>query len=364
MAPDGSGQRAVTGGERRYEWPSAADDGTIVAADETGRLHRLTLDGAALGAPIPTAATAATEDAPAETPTHVRISPDGARIAYDAGDRRRPDDAVDARGRHRARRSPARRSGRQGLVAPSWIGNGALLLSRDVTADEPGATSFSLYAVGGGDDSAEPWFSDDGATWATGFDAAASRSGTRIAVLEDDAADNDGTPRARRAAAVRRRRAGRAAGVPLRDRRWRPRTPTARPARRSRPTAPGSPGPRATASTSPRSARSTTAARSASRSSRSPAPGSPTGRPATHRRAAGAARGRAAAHARGQHPRAPAPARRCASAACAPGSRSARPRPSASRCGSRARSASRASRRARSRTRARRRSASGCAGDR
>ena len=83
MAPDGSGQTPLTGGERRYEWPSAADDGTIVASDETGRLWRMSLDGVALGAPIPTAATVATEDVPAETPTHVRISPDGARIAYD-----------------------------------------------------------------------------------------------------------------------------------------------------------------------------------------------------------------------------------------------------------------------------------------
>ena len=75
MAPDGSAQTPLTGGERRYEWPSAADDGTIVASDETGRLWRMTLDGVVLGAPIPTAATVATEDAPAETPTHVRISP-------------------------------------------------------------------------------------------------------------------------------------------------------------------------------------------------------------------------------------------------------------------------------------------------
>jgi len=83
MAPDGSAQTPLTGGERRYEWPSAADDGTIVASDETGRLWRMTLDGVALGPGIPTAATTATEDVPAETPTHVRISPDGTKIAYD-----------------------------------------------------------------------------------------------------------------------------------------------------------------------------------------------------------------------------------------------------------------------------------------
>jgi hypothetical protein len=83
MAPDGSGQVRLTGGERRYEWPSAADDGTIVASDETGRLQRMSRDGVALGEPIPTAATVATGDVAAETPTHVRVSPDGTRIAYD-----------------------------------------------------------------------------------------------------------------------------------------------------------------------------------------------------------------------------------------------------------------------------------------
>src|ERR1700754_4259644 len=76
MAADGSAQTPLTGGERRYEWPSAADDGTLVAADETGRLWRMTIDGVVSGPAIPTAATVATEDAPAETPTHVRISPD------------------------------------------------------------------------------------------------------------------------------------------------------------------------------------------------------------------------------------------------------------------------------------------------
>jgi hypothetical protein len=90
---------------------------------------------------------------------------------------------------------PGQALGQAGMVAPSWIGSGQLLVSRDVTADEPGAISFSLYGLGGGDDSAEPWFSDDGASWATGHDAAASRSGTRLAVLEDDAADSDGAPR-------------------------------------------------------------------------------------------------------------------------------------------------------------------------
>ena len=191
MAPDGSAQTPLTGGERRYEWPSAADDGTIVASDETGRLWRMTLDGVALGPGIPTAATTATEDVPAETPTHVRISPDGTKIAYDQvidGDPTTLWTPAQATGLD----FPGQETGQAFLVSPSWIGSSALLLSKDVASQEPGAT-FSRYALGP-DDSAEPWFGDDASTWATGFDAAASRDGRRIAVLEDDSADNDGTP--------------------------------------------------------------------------------------------------------------------------------------------------------------------------
>ena len=192
MAPDGGGQTPLTGGERRYEWPSAADDGTIVASDENGRLWRMTLDGVALGAPIPTAATMATEDVPAETPTHVRVSPDGTKIAYDQvidGDATTLWTPAAATGLD----FPGQAAGQGFQVAPSWIGGDRLLLSQDVAAEDPGPV-FSLYDVGGADGSAEAWFSDAASTWATAFDAAASRSGTRIAVLEDDAADHDGMP--------------------------------------------------------------------------------------------------------------------------------------------------------------------------
>src|SRR3954454_22262411 len=158
-APDGSGQPPLTGGERRYEWPSAADDGTIVASDETGQLWRMTLDGVGIGAPIPTAATGASEDAPAEPPTHVRISPDGARIAYDQvidGDPTTLWTPAVATGLD----FPGQQAGQAFMVAPSWIGDGMLLLSRDVASQDPG-TTFSLYTAGGADGSADPWFSDE-----------------------------------------------------------------------------------------------------------------------------------------------------------------------------------------------------------
>ena len=190
MNADGSGQRAITHGEQRYEWPSTADDGTLVATDELGRLHRLARDGTALGPPIPTAATVATEDVPAETPTHVRISPDGTKIAYDQlidGDPTTLWTPANATGLD----FPGQALGQQGFISPSWIGNGRLVLSRDVTSDAP--APIALYSLGG-DNSEEPWFEDGAADWATGFGAVTSRDGTRIAVLEDDAADNDGVP--------------------------------------------------------------------------------------------------------------------------------------------------------------------------
>src|SRR3954447_23240679 len=187
MAPDGTSQAQVTAaGTLRYEWPSAADDGTILAPDTAGMLHRLSPAGAEIGS-FATAAVGSTEDAPAETPTHVRISPDGTKVAYD--------EAIDSDvGTLWSDFSgfPGQTLGQEGLISPSWIGSSRLLLSRDISASDAGET-FALYDLGA-DNTAVDWFSDNGAPWATGFDPVASRDGSRIAVVEDDAAEADGTP--------------------------------------------------------------------------------------------------------------------------------------------------------------------------
>lgn len=192
VAPDGTGERALTA-SNGYEWPSAADDGTIAAAGPNGSLYRFTPAGAAIGDPTPTQATFADEDLPAESPTHVRISPDATKIAYDQV----IDFAVTTLWTPAGATTldfPNQLAGQEGLESPSWLGSGRYLLSRDLTFADPDVADFALYDTDDGDDSAADWFSDDGTPWATGLDAATTRDGTRVAVVEDDAADNDGTP--------------------------------------------------------------------------------------------------------------------------------------------------------------------------
>jgi hypothetical protein len=191
MKPDGSAQRRIAQGS--YAWPSAADDGTIAAADAAGAIHRLTQAGAEIGAPLPTAATQATPDTPADPPTHVRISPDGKKIAYDeviADEATTLWTPANATGLD----LPGQSAGQEQLEAPSWIGSDRLALSRDVAALGIGGSTYAQYAIGGGDDSATDWFADDRADWASGFEAVAARSGRRVAALADDSAEFGGFP--------------------------------------------------------------------------------------------------------------------------------------------------------------------------
>jgi hypothetical protein len=191
MRPDGSGQRRVAEGQ--YAWPSQADDGTIVAVDAGGTLHRMSASGVPIGAPLPSPATNAGEDDAIEPPSHVRISPDGKRIAYDlqaAGGATTLWTPADATGLD----FPGQDAGQESLVAPSWIGSDRLLLTRDVAAFGDTAQQFAVYTPGGGDDSAQPWFSSSVSDWASGQEGVMSRSGQNLAVLADDAPENEGVP--------------------------------------------------------------------------------------------------------------------------------------------------------------------------
>ena len=176
IAPGGGTPRLVAEGE--YAWPSQADDGTIVAVDAAGTLHRMTARGAPIGAPLPTPATNPPDDDTVELPTHVRISPDGSRIAYD----------IRTSGEATTLFASAEDAGLDQLVAPSWIGSDRLLLSRDVAAF--GGSTFARYSIGG---TAEDWFTSD-QSWASGIEGASSRDGRQLAELADDGPENAGFP--------------------------------------------------------------------------------------------------------------------------------------------------------------------------
>jgi len=182
IAPSGGSARLVA--EGAYAWPSQADDGTIVAVDDAGTLHRMTAHGAPIGAPLPSPATNPDPDSAVEAPTHVRISPDGTRIAYDV----RTDGAAATLWTPADATAPPADAGLDDLVAPSWIGNDRLMLTRDVAAFE--GSTFARYTLGG---APEDWFSSD-QTWASGFEGATSRDGTQLAELADDAPENAGFP--------------------------------------------------------------------------------------------------------------------------------------------------------------------------
>jgi WD40-like Beta Propeller Repeat len=177
IAPGGGTARLVAEGD--YAWPSQADDGTIVAADAAGTLHRMTARGAPIGAPLPTPATNPPDDDTVEPPTHVRISPDGTRIAYD----------IRTSGEATTQFAPAEGDGLDELVAPSWIGSDRLLLSRDVAAF--GGSTFARYTLGG---TAEDWFTSDQLAWASSIEGASSRDGRQLAELADDGPENAGFP--------------------------------------------------------------------------------------------------------------------------------------------------------------------------
>ena len=253
MNGDGGDQRALTHGEQRFEWPSTADDGTLVASDEA----RSAAPDLVCPARRSTRRSRPPRPSPPRTcrPRRRRTSgstPDGTEDRLHPAHRRRSDHALDPRLCAAHLNFPGQALGQRGLTAPSWVGNDQLVLSRDVTSDAPAAVA--LYPAVAGDNSEEAWFSDDAADWASGFGA--------VSLARRDAAGRAGRRRRRQRRRCRpgspcacSRSPGRA-----RPRRsaasWgsRPRTPTRSATRRSPRTAAGSPGPRATASTPPRSA--------------------------------------------------------------------------------------------------------------
>jgi hypothetical protein len=169
--PDGSRQKQVTTdgtAAKRYNWPSQADDGTILAK-HGDYFVRLRADGTKLGAPIPAMGSDVRHSGNLfvmSGPSAPRISPDGTRFAYwlsarsletcpiwDPGCSFRDTDytmvsRVD-------RFTPPEEFGAvRDYRDPSWIGNDRLLLSSYGLGLKEGAIS----QVGGGEGGLVQWF--------------------------------------------------------------------------------------------------------------------------------------------------------------------------------------------------------------
>lgn len=193
--PDGSHARKLANGH--MEWPSESNNGIVVARGPGRRAPDGTAGsdiyvfsrGGHLEHRIPTPADYSNLNCPTFAPSHIHISPDGTKVAYDTW----MCDHFTSFWTPVSARSldwPNQKVGQENAVAPAWIGNGQLLLTLGTRV--AGGQQFSVYKPGDGDNSSRGWFSDEG--WASQWYAFTSSDGKKIAIVEDDAPDRMGTP--------------------------------------------------------------------------------------------------------------------------------------------------------------------------
>jgi hypothetical protein len=202
---DGSNARQVTGGPNTWSWPTEDDAGNILVAGGLGsvnalvedtagsEIYRLNQQGASLSAPQQTPGSKSTVSCVTYPPQSLRVAPDGRHYAYHAWVCDRFVTLIGT-------------VGGQGFTTedmsdfryPYWVDNSDFVISRGGVplADSDG--EWWTHAVGEQANFGFNWFGDpatyaepgnpDG--WATGFDGiAVSRDGTKVATLEEDAAN-------------------------------------------------------------------------------------------------------------------------------------------------------------------------------
>ena len=188
--PDGSSATQLTG-DGQGAWPSAADDGTVVYGNESdGRLYVLT-PGGSLDHSMTTAGSYEFPKA-----QHVRVSPDGSKIAYDYLLNGSEYTTLWTPTSSTNINTPSQTLGQEAYTTPSWYGGDNLMLTH-LGSTFSGEEQFTYYHAGDPDNSERNWFSDPSPPFEpTGWDGAVSRDGTHVAVMENDAANyTDATPR-------------------------------------------------------------------------------------------------------------------------------------------------------------------------
>jgi hypothetical protein len=177
-----------------WYWPSMADNG-VIAAERADRqapdgtmgytIHRFRQSGTALSRQN-TPSSLSSIVCPSYPSYHLSLSPDGTKVAYDY---------LDCNGIFATWTSATQFQlhTQADYYAPSWESSTQLTISHhgvtfDPSQAEVGTWTTSGASTGRSADIADPW--------ATAYHATSTRSGTKVALIEDDAADYfDGVPR-------------------------------------------------------------------------------------------------------------------------------------------------------------------------
>jgi hypothetical protein len=195
-SPDGK-QRTRLVDDRKYSWPSQADDGTIVALSDDNRLYRFSRQGKRLGKPVSTWLGIGGGQG-FSTPYAPRVSPDGSKVAYSffhtqgveldgAGSQTEGATAYTFSDRYTP---PSKLGIVKGWYHASWLGNDLTVsFAPGVGNYEAGPTTVAYHQLG----HADPGASDDLAnayTWFSDPEALemvfgeVSRAGDKLAVGE------------------------------------------------------------------------------------------------------------------------------------------------------------------------------------
>src|SRR4051812_1936344 len=193
--PDGSGARQFTSAANFWQWPSEADDGTVVVAggpahdasgDPGSDLYRFRSDGTQIGGTIPTPGTYSTPSCPAPAPSGVRVSFDGTKIAYgsllcstsEATAYWTPSDSTNLN-------FPNQNLGQKNFYEPAWQDNSHFLVTHAGPTVSETQSRWYLHDVADGDNVGPGWY--ESAMTGNGQQGLISRQGTTLAVFEDDA---------------------------------------------------------------------------------------------------------------------------------------------------------------------------------
>jgi hypothetical protein len=208
---DGSNPRQVTGAPNTWSWPTEDDAGNILVAggqenisagveDTAGsEIYRLNQQGASLSAPQQTPGSMSTVSCPTYPPVSLRVAPNGQHYAYHSFFCDHEITQIGTVGGQGFTSSEYM----EDFVFPYWADNSDFVISRGGVPLVDSEGEWWVHDLGDNADYGFNWFGDPDSYagnpggWATGFDGiAVSRDGTKVATLEEDAANwSDGAAR-------------------------------------------------------------------------------------------------------------------------------------------------------------------------